>query len=92
MPGHDTHLNGLAAQNRSDLPSVPKPVHAQQPSPHQPMELQQVSQNQDQEQNTPDEPELKLRGGRNGEMCPGRFCFIIPCPIPCNFCVFPCPC
>lgn len=34
-------------------------------------------------------PELHLRGG---EMCPGRFCFIIPCPLPCNCCVFPCPC
>jgi hypothetical protein len=28
---------------------------------------------------------LKLRGGE-GEACPGRFCFCIPCPIPCNFC------
>ncbi|KAG9241030.1 hypothetical protein BJ878DRAFT_522737 [Calycina marina] len=28
--------------------------------------------------------ELHLRGG---EACPGRFCFIIPCPIPCNFCI-----
>ncbi|KAI5449970.1 hypothetical protein NCC49_003861 [Naganishia albida] len=33
---------------------------------------------------------LRLRGG--GEMCPGRFCWIIPCPIPCNFCIFPLPC
>ncbi|GHJ84543.1 hypothetical protein NliqN6_0945 [Naganishia liquefaciens] len=33
---------------------------------------------------------MRLRGG--GEACPGRFCFIIPCPIPCNFCVFPLPC
>lgn len=28
--------------------------------------------------------ELSLRGG---EMCPGRFCFIIPCPLPCNCCI-----
>lgn len=32
----------------------------------------------------------RLRGG--GEACPGRFCFIIPCPIPCNCCIIPCPC
>ena len=36
-----------------------------------------------------EEQVMRLRGG---EACPGRFCFIIPCPIPCNFCVFPCPC
>jgi hypothetical protein len=31
-----------------------------------------------------DENELHLRGG---ELCPGRFCFIIPCPIPINCCI-----
>ena len=30
------------------------------------------------------ETELKLRGGERGSMCPGRLCFIIPCPIPCD--------
>ncbi|KXH66664.1 hypothetical protein CSAL01_09388 [Colletotrichum salicis] len=30
--------------------------------------------------------EMGLRGGDDGRgPCPGRFCFIIPCPIPCNF-------
>ncbi|KAJ3493967.1 hypothetical protein NLG97_g4387 [Lecanicillium saksenae] len=38
------------------------------------------------------DPELGLRGGHQGETCPGRFCFIIPCPIPINCCIFPCPC
>ncbi|KAK0100447.1 hypothetical protein ONS95_008397 [Cadophora gregata] len=28
--------------------------------------------------------EVRMRGG---EMCPGRFCFIIPCPLPCNCCI-----
>lgn len=28
-----------------------------------------------------------MRGGDRGGMCPGRFCFIIPCPIPCDFCI-----
>ncbi|KAL1891985.1 hypothetical protein Sste5346_007329 [Sporothrix stenoceras] len=31
--------------------------------------------------------QVTLRGGRS-EACPGRFCFIIPCPIPCDFCIF----
>lgn len=40
-----------------------------------------------------DEPEMNLRGGEEGRgMCPGRFCFIIPCPLPCNCCIIPCPC
>lgn len=30
---------------------------------------------------------LHLRGGDRSEMCPGRFCFIIPCPIPCDCCI-----
>jgi len=34
-----------------------------------------------------EEEEMNLRGGGDGEMCPGRFCFIIPCPLPCNFCI-----
>ncbi|PKS06242.1 hypothetical protein jhhlp_006988 [Lomentospora prolificans] len=59
-----------------------EPVQMTQPRPLQPMDPKQAPADQ-QERGT-------LRGG--GEACPGRFCFIIPCPIPCNFCVFPCPC
>ncbi|OAA56721.1 hypothetical protein SPI_07728 [Niveomyces insectorum RCEF 264] len=33
-----------------------------------------------------DAESVHLRGGRS-EMCPGRFCFIVPCPLPCDFCV-----
>ncbi|KAL2751814.1 hypothetical protein ACRALDRAFT_1066305 [Sodiomyces alcalophilus JCM 7366] len=86
MSVQDSRLDSQLAQDRPHRLSVPEPVLTQQPSRHQGMELQKPSQS------TSDEPELKLRGGRNGEMCPGRFCFIIPCPLPCNFCVFPCPC
>lgn len=28
-----------------------------------------------------------LRGGDRSAACPGRFCFIIPCPLPCDFCI-----
>ncbi|KAG7531838.1 hypothetical protein FFLO_04064 [Filobasidium floriforme] len=44
------------------------------------------------EEQRKEEEALRLRGGGFNDVCPGRFCFIIPCPIPCNFCVFPIPC
>lgn len=28
-----------------------------------------------------------IRGGERSGMCPGRFCFIIPCPLPCDCCI-----
>ncbi|KAH6695007.1 hypothetical protein F5X68DRAFT_27891 [Plectosphaerella plurivora] len=65
-----------------EIASQAQQTVTQQPGSHQQMDIR----------TTPNEPELGLRGGRDGEMCPGRFCFIIPCPLPCNFCVFPCPC
>jgi hypothetical protein len=36
---------------------------------------------------TSQEQEMRMRGGDRGGMCPGRFCFIIPCPFPCDFCI-----
>ncbi|SCN67623.1 uncharacterized protein FFB20_02689 [Fusarium fujikuroi] len=36
------------------------------------------------------EPELSLRGGEDCDgWCRGRFCFIIPCPIPIKCCFIP---
>ncbi|KAK4208346.1 hypothetical protein QBC37DRAFT_432138 [Rhypophila decipiens] len=34
-----------------------------------------------------DDTSLGLRGGDRGGCCPGRFCFCIPCPLPCDFCI-----
>ncbi|KAK2016187.1 hypothetical protein LZ32DRAFT_601760 [Colletotrichum eremochloae] len=76
-------------------PAKPKNVllhddqHAQsvcdtQPSPARPMDPLRPQR---------EDAHINLRGGHNDRSaCPGRFCFIIPCPLPCNFCVFPCPC
>ncbi|KAK3401486.1 hypothetical protein B0T20DRAFT_116118 [Sordaria brevicollis] len=36
-----------------------------------------------------DDSNIGLRGGDRGGMCPGRFCFCIPCPIPCDCCFIP---
>jgi len=30
--------------------------------------------------------DLGLRGGRS-DLCPGRFCFCVPCPLPCDCCI-----
>ncbi|KAH7235562.1 hypothetical protein BKA59DRAFT_484921 [Fusarium tricinctum] len=50
-----------------------------QPKTHQPMDPQKPQPD--------DGPLLNLRGGNRGGPCPGRFCFIVPCPLPCDCCV-----
>ncbi|KAG9258476.1 uncharacterized protein F5Z01DRAFT_198408 [Emericellopsis atlantica] len=67
-------------------PQAQEPIQMTQPSSQQAMDPQQAHPHTD-------EPEMNLRGGEDcGGWCRGRFCFIIPCPIPINCCVFPCPC
>jgi hypothetical protein len=34
-----------------------------------------------------DESQISLRGGERSGLCPGRFCFCIPCCLPCDFCI-----
>ncbi|KAI0139828.1 hypothetical protein GGR57DRAFT_509557 [Xylariaceae sp. FL1272] len=34
-----------------------------------------------------EDSQMGLRGGDRGGCCPGRFCFCIPCPLPCDFCI-----
>ncbi|KAL3423014.1 hypothetical protein PVAG01_04761 [Phlyctema vagabunda] len=70
-----------AAQQNSNTNTAN--LETAQPVGRQSMTLETPSapaqQQQEQEEET-----LRLRGG---EMCPGRFCFIIPCPLPCNCCI-----
>ncbi|RKU41613.1 hypothetical protein DL546_002943 [Coniochaeta pulveracea] len=67
-------------------------VEAQQPEqvPMQTIDLQSAQPPSFQPMN-PQKPhpegDVSLRGGDRGGMCPGRFCFIIPCPLPCDFCI-----
>lgn len=89
-----------------ELPRVPEPIQSKQPDAHQPMSTsihlsspllwiapQPLTNHLVDPQRPHDEPEMQLRGGQEGRgPCPGRFCFIIPCPIPCNCCIIPCPC
>jgi len=41
----------------------------------------------DPQQAHPDVDQVTMRGGNRGGPCPGRFCFCIPCPFPCDFCI-----
>ncbi|CAG7558744.1 unnamed protein product [Fusarium equiseti] len=74
--------------------SQPQPAHVDhqaytaesmemsQPKAHQPMDAQKPQD--------ASEPDLNLRGGEDcGGWCRGRFCCIIPCPIPINCCIIP---
>ncbi|EGX89875.1 hypothetical protein CCM_08128 [Cordyceps militaris CM01] len=79
-------MSGPSATENDVEMARPEPAMlTSQPVRHQAMDAQKPHADTE---NT--EPELGLRGG--GETCPGRFCFIIPCPIPINCCIFPCPC
>ncbi|KAI1390353.1 uncharacterized protein F4822DRAFT_233678 [Hypoxylon trugodes] len=64
---------------QSSGPAVPQSVQATQPVPLQSMDPKRPQ---------PEQPEYgKLRGGERSSVCPGRFCFCIPCPLPCDFCI-----
>ncbi|OIW35606.1 hypothetical protein CONLIGDRAFT_627639 [Coniochaeta ligniaria NRRL 30616] len=75
----------MSSPQKSTETRQPEPVHLQsqdglqtaQPPSFQPMNPQKPH---------PDS-ELSLRGGDRGGCCPGRFCFCIPCPLPCDFCI-----
>ncbi|KAL2198246.1 hypothetical protein P885DRAFT_76954 [Corynascus similis CBS 632.67] len=80
MPPSNTN-----AQNSLPTTTIrqPEPVqlhqlHTSQPPVPQPMDTQKP--------HPENETELNLRGGRS-RLCPGRFCFCIPCPLPCDFCI-----
>ncbi|KAK0390513.1 hypothetical protein NLU13_0017 [Sarocladium strictum] len=60
-------------------PQAPASMESQQPTAHQAMNPQAPHADSD----------TRLRGGEGGGCCPGRFCFCIPCPLPCNCCIIP---
>ncbi|KAI6082353.1 hypothetical protein F4821DRAFT_264050 [Hypoxylon rubiginosum] len=74
-PSETQTTNNQAAQSSG----ATAPQAASQPASFQPMDPQRPH---------PEQPEFgNLRGGERSSLCPGRFCFIIPCPLPCDFCV-----
>ncbi|KAH7310467.1 hypothetical protein B0I35DRAFT_481784 [Stachybotrys elegans] len=74
-------------------PSTEPQPSATAPTVVQPMQVEQPRLNQAMDPQRPHpESDVNLRGGENrGGCCPGRFCFIIPCPLPCDCCIIPCP-
>ncbi|KAF2434962.1 hypothetical protein EJ08DRAFT_692868 [Tothia fuscella] len=73
-------------------PTRPLPAHVNQTA-NPAVETNQPTSNTSQmsmspQPNTTEDKPIGLRGGAGrGGMCPGRFCFIIPCPLPCDFCI-----
>ncbi|KAK1750956.1 hypothetical protein QBC47DRAFT_392983 [Echria macrotheca] len=68
----------------SQTSKEPEPVQLRSPQTTPPSALQPMDP-----QRPHPESDVGLRGGyheRRGP-CPGRFCFIIPCPLPCDCCI-----
>ncbi|KAI1196211.1 hypothetical protein F5X97DRAFT_325645 [Nemania serpens] len=64
--------NGRHESRRDEMQEIAlQPMTAQPMNPERPHE----------------ESQMNLRGGERGSCCPGRFCFCIPCPLPCDFCI-----
>ncbi|KAI1374159.1 hypothetical protein F4677DRAFT_447804 [Hypoxylon crocopeplum] len=60
------------------------PTTSQSVQTTQPMALQAM----DPQRPQPEQSDFgHLRGGDRSSLCPGRFCFCIPCPLPCDFCI-----
>ncbi|KAI0175532.1 hypothetical protein GGR52DRAFT_316750 [Hypoxylon sp. FL1284] len=72
---------------------TPNNKAAQRPSGSETRSSIQTTQPKSLQSMDPERPQVEqpefggLRGGDRSSMCPGRFCFCIPCPIPCDFCI-----
>ncbi|SCN86237.1 related to putative protein [Fusarium fujikuroi] len=61
-------------------------MQMEQPKAHQSMSM--IIPKPNPTQPHPD-TQVSMRGGDRGGPCPGRFCFCIPCPLPCDCCFIP---
>ncbi|OTA55463.1 hypothetical protein K449DRAFT_388135 [Hypoxylon sp. EC38] len=78
MPPSQQRTNENRVAQSSDA-TMSQSVQTAQPTALQAMDPQRPQ---------PDQPEFgNLRGGERSSLCPGRFCFCIPCPLPCDFCI-----
>ncbi|CEI66238.1 hypothetical protein FVEN_g4367 [Fusarium venenatum] len=68
------------SQELSDMRNT-QPLETDQPKAQNSMDPQKAPETT--------EPTLELRGGG---ACDGRLCGVIPCPIPVNCWIIPCPC
>ncbi|KAK3995714.1 hypothetical protein QBC44DRAFT_319273 [Cladorrhinum sp. PSN332] len=63
---------------------LPQSAHVHELQTVQPPALQAMNPQKPHPEN---EMMMGLRGGQRGRLCPGRFCFCVPCPIPCDCCI-----
>ncbi|KAI2638571.1 hypothetical protein GGS21DRAFT_508975 [Xylaria nigripes] len=75
--------------SQSENASTVEIVNNQQQAPHEMKVIaQQPMMSQPMDPERPhEEPQTSLRGGDRSSLCPGRFCFCVPCPLPCDFCI-----
>ncbi|KAM5510267.1 hypothetical protein FOXYSP1_10367 [Fusarium oxysporum f. sp. phaseoli] len=77
------------------MPSLTEPepvaqISKAQEQPFEQMQMEQPKAHQDMNPNQPHpDTQVSMRGGDRGGPCPGRFCFCIPCPLPCDCCFIP---
>ncbi|KAK1765158.1 hypothetical protein QBC33DRAFT_544816 [Phialemonium atrogriseum] len=78
-PSPPPELNSKTVTYQGNAVQPGQAVQTTQPMASEPM---------DPEQPHPEsQPTMGLRGGQRGSVCPGRFCFCVPCPIPCDCCI-----
>ncbi|KAG8168208.1 hypothetical protein KVR01_003897 [Diaporthe batatas] len=65
--------------DEQSLPAPPPRIEVTQPRVSPPMDPQRPHTIAD---TTP-----RMRGGDRSRCCPGRFCFCVPCPLPCDCCI-----
>ncbi|KUJ23993.1 uncharacterized protein LY89DRAFT_679257 [Mollisia scopiformis] len=75
-PSNENQSTTPQANLQTTPPTTPQSMTL---NPSQSTTPAQAKESQDQE--------MRIRGGDRGGMCPGRFCFIIPCPLPCDCCI-----
>ncbi|CAG8949991.1 hypothetical protein HYFRA_00004323 [Hymenoscyphus fraxineus] len=73
----------MAPQTPIQNPQPTAQLQTEQPTTQHSMNLTPTPP-AEQQANQKAEEQVHLRGG---ELCPGRFCFIIPCPLPCHCCI-----
>ncbi|KAL2148943.1 hypothetical protein VTH82DRAFT_1629 [Thermothelomyces myriococcoides] len=78
-------LSNISAQTpQSTAIRPPEPAQLHQPHTAQPPVARPMDAQKPHPESETDP--MSLRGGRSS-LCPGRFCFCIPCPLPCDCCI-----
>ncbi|KAI0190899.1 hypothetical protein EV127DRAFT_480699 [Xylaria flabelliformis] len=77
----------MAPSQSDNAPAAPAYTEQSQQEEMQEITLQPMTSQPMNPERPHEESQANLRGGDRGGCCPGRFCFCIPCPLPCDFCI-----